>query len=515
MENRTDPFEGEISLAELQNIKDAPSVEEKPSKKGEATTQAKKNITMTGEPADQIVINPQTKPPMNEELDNDTHAIIVGGFSPFTKAHQALVQHAKAKYKHVHVFTTQSKTRPIPADDKVKYIQKAVGNDVHVSTTQTPLHAASEVFKRGAKKAAFIGGSDRKSIVDRLNQYNGKEGGHGHYNFNEPIKLDVFGGERDEKSTGLAGISGTKARAAKNPEELKHFLPTELHGDAERIHKQIHEHLELIAERVVSFKQRLRRRITMKKYKNKIARARSIRRKRFAQPKALRRRAFMRAKNIIRTRIAGRRGANYKKLSTAQKIAVDRMVDKRSALVKKIATRIAPRVRRDEVRRLAAVSQHKKYTATKLPIMSGYEPNEKELKALMEKSEATGIPLSILKQVFNRGMAAANANYKPTKTTAQQQAFARINSFIKQGKSYKEDDKDLTAEATMIVARNVEKNKDGKMVNAKDPLVTKLRKLQGSIERKILDEIAGEEGTSQLAKKYAKETPGQKKVVQS
>lgn len=451
---RQDPFEGQISLSDVQSLQDtkpieeveaaSPSSEETPSKKQK---KLQGDVTMTGEPADKVVIEPNLKQmhTMQESVDQETHAIVVGGFSPFTKAHQALVAHARSKYKHVHVFTTQSKTRPIPAEDKVKYIKHAVGKDVQVSTTQTPLHAAAEVFKRGAKKAVFVGGSDRKSIVDRLNQYNGKESAHGHYHFKEPIKLEVFGSERKEGSEGLAGVSGTKARAAKTPEELKQYLPTELHSHAAAIHRQIHEHFELI-ERVVGVRQRLRRAVTMKKYKSKLSRARSISRKRFASSKALRRRAFKRAKNIVRTRVVGRRGAGYGKMTMAQKIAIDQMVANKAPIIKKVAARIAPRVRRDETRRLSAVSQRKKFRLTNLPITSNYEPDVKELKALNEKAEKHNIPLSTLLQVFKRGMAAAEGGFKPTTSSAQQQAFARINSFIKQGKSFKQDDKDLVKE---------------------------------------------------------------------
>lgn len=525
MMQRQDPFEGQISLSDVQSLQDTKPIEEveAASSSSEETPSKKQkklqgDVTMTGEPADKVVIEPNLKQmhTMQESVDQETHAIVVGGFSPFTKAHQALVAHARSKYKHVHVFTTQSKTRPIPAEDKVKYIKHAVGKDVQVSTTQTPLHAAAEVFKRGAKKAVFVGGSDRKSIVDRLNQYNGKESAHGHYHFKEPIKLEVFGSERKEGSEGLAGVSGTKARAAKTPEELKQYLPTELHSHAVAIHRQIHEHFELI-ERVVGVRQRLRRAVTMKKYKSKLSRARSISRKRFASSKALRRRAFKRAKNIVRTRVVGRRGAGYNKMTMAQKIAIDQMVANKAPVIKKVAARIGPRVRRDEVRRLSAVSQRKKFRLTNLPITSSYEPNAREIKALNEKAEKHNIPLSTLLQVFKRGMAAAEGGFKPTTSSAQQQAFARINSFIRQGKSFKQDDKDLAVEDirsyphlhTMKVARNVEKIEKLDVPKKGDGVVNRLRKLHGEIQRKII-ETAGEEGTKELAHKYAKETPGQK-----
>jgi len=51
------------------------------------------------------------------------------------------------------------------------------------------------------------------------------------------------------------------------------------------------------------------------------------------------------------------------------------------------------------------------------------------IKGLKKKSEKSGMPYSILKQVYNRGMAAWKGGHRPG-TTPQQWAFARVNSFI-------------------------------------------------------------------------------------
>ena len=54
---------------------------------------------------------------------------------------------------------------------------------------------------------------------------------------------------------------------------------------------------------------------------------------------------------------------------------------------------------------------------------------EKKIAGLVKKSEKSKIPYGILKQVYNRGMAAWRTGHRPG-TTPQQWAFARVNSFI-------------------------------------------------------------------------------------
>jgi hypothetical protein len=52
-----------------------------------------------------------------------------------------------------------------------------------------------------------------------------------------------------------------------------------------------------------------------------------------------------------------------------------------------------------------------------------------EIKGLKNKAEKSGMPYSILKQVYDRGMAAWKGGHRPG-TTPQQWAFARVNSFV-------------------------------------------------------------------------------------
>ena len=61
---------------------------------------------------------------------------------------------------------------------------------------------------------------------------------------------------------------------------------------------------------------------------------------------------------------------------------------------------------------------------------------------LKNKSEETGVSLSILKQVYDRGLASYRTSHRPG-ATQHQWAMARVNSFLTGGKTQKTTDKDL------------------------------------------------------------------------
>ena len=66
-----------------------------------------------------------------------------------------------------------------------------------------------------------------------------------------------------------------------------------------------------------------------------------------------------------------------------------------------------------------------------------------KIEGLVNKAEKSGMPYSILKKVYDRGMAAYKTGHRPG-TTAQQWAFARVNSFVtKSSGTWGKADKDL------------------------------------------------------------------------
>jgi len=73
-------------------------------------------------------------------------------------------------------------------------------------------------------------------------------------------------------------------------------------------------------------------------------------------------------------------------------------------------------------------------------------PSSPTYKALKKKSDKSGFPLGILRQVFKRGKAAWKLGHVPG-VTPNQWAFARTNSFITGGKTTKMQDKKLYQQA--------------------------------------------------------------------
>ena len=74
------------------------------------------------------------------------------------------------------------------------------------------------------------------------------------------------------------------------------------------------------------------------------------------------------------------------------------------------------------------------------------ETIEEKIEGLEKKAEKSGISYGILKQVYNRGMAAWKTGHRPG-TTPQQWAYARVNSFLTGGKTRRTADADLWAKA--------------------------------------------------------------------
>ena len=71
--------------------------------------------------------------------------------------------------------------------------------------------------------------------------------------------------------------------------------------------------------------------------------------------------------------------------------------------------------------------------------------NEK-IAGLVKKAEKSGMPYSILKKVYDRGMAAWKTGHRPG-ATQQQWGYARINSFLTKGSgTWGKADKDMADE---------------------------------------------------------------------
>lgn len=240
-----------------------------------------------------------------------------------------------------------------------------------------------------------------------------------------------------------------------------------------------------INEKVLTIAQRQKRAMIMRRHEQKIERAREVAQHRMASEKNIKKRAYVQARQIIRKRFAGERGAEYEKLGPSEKMAIDRAIEKKTKLIKKLALRLIPKVRQAEQKRLhtfikgAALQNQgqpeghvtedtlnalfaerveeievakaeknkdknaKKVTKNIIMYSKFGEEAEQEsavYKAISKKATKSGIDLDILGEVYDRGM---EAWYEETGVSQQQYAFARVNSYINQGKTYFNEDADL------------------------------------------------------------------------
>jgi hypothetical protein len=94
-------------------------------------------------------------------------------------------------------------------------------------------------------------------------------------------------------------------------------------------------------------------------------------------------------------------------------------------------------------------SQRIKHRGVSNPVM-----NEEAEKGLAAKAKKSGIPIGILRKVYNRGMAAWRGGHRPG-TTPQQWGMARVNSFITKGKgTYYGADSDLSGQSKKKKEKN-------------------------------------------------------------
>ena len=71
--------------------------------------------------------------------------------------------------------------------------------------------------------------------------------------------------------------------------------------------------------------------------------------------------------------------------------------------------------------------------------------SENATAGLKKKAEKSGMPVGILRKVYNRGVAAWRTGHRPG-TTPQQWGMARVNSFVtKSSGTWGKADKDLAA----------------------------------------------------------------------
>ena len=167
------------------------------------------------------------------EARGDTAVFTFGRFNPPTTGHEKLIdalarEQGKNPGAPMYVYPSHSqnpKKDPLPHNKKVAYMKKMFPKykrNITVSRARNVFDIAVELHNKGHKAVVMVVGSDRvDEFSNLLDKYNGVEGRHGFYGFDD-IKV-VSAGERDPDAEGVTGMSASKMRAAATANDLDQF----------------------------------------------------------------------------------------------------------------------------------------------------------------------------------------------------------------------------------------------------------------------------------------------------
>lgn len=156
---------------------------------------------------------------------------------PTPSGHGKLVAKAKevareheAPHEIVMSHTQDPKKNPLMPQAKLEHAKRMFPDtNFSLASKEAPtiLHHAARAHAEGHDHLIVVAGSDRVEQFQKLlDNYNGKSGAHGHYNFK---KIDVVSsGERDPDSEGSEGMSASKKRelvAKNNYDEFRKDMP--------------------------------------------------------------------------------------------------------------------------------------------------------------------------------------------------------------------------------------------------------------------------------------------------
>jgi len=158
---------------------------------------------------------------------------VFGRFNPPTTGHEKLFDTLKkvSKGGAYRIYASKSedkKKNPLAFNDKVKFMRKLfpkhARNIMADKDVRTALDIAVKLYDQGFTKVTMVAGSDRvKEFEKLLNKYNGQKSRHGFYQFESNINV-VSAGKRDPDSESVDGMSASKMRMAAEFGESSAFL---------------------------------------------------------------------------------------------------------------------------------------------------------------------------------------------------------------------------------------------------------------------------------------------------
>ena len=195
------------------------------------------------------------------EARGDTAVFTFGRFNPPTTGHEKLIdalakQQSKNAGSVMYVYPSHSqnpKKDPLPHALKTAYMRKMFpkyrGNII-AGKERNVFDIAVTLHKKGHKSIIMVVGSDRVAEFDRLlNTYNGVDGKHGYYGFDN-IEV-VSAGERDPDAEGVTGMSASKMRAAASSGDFDSFktgVPSSF-KDSQKLYNDVRKNMGIREER--------------------------------------------------------------------------------------------------------------------------------------------------------------------------------------------------------------------------------------------------------------------------
>ena len=406
------------------------------------------------------------------------------------------------------IYTSKSqdkKKNPLEFKEKIKYVRKlfpkharAVMGDKNIRTV---FDIVNVLYEQGFTKVTMVVGSDRVVEFNALlDKYNGVKGRHGFYNF-EQINV-VSAGNRDPDLDGAAGMSASKLRELAQQNDLAKFakgLPSGF-KDASGLFNAVRRGMGLNESR--SFRQHIELppvsqtreeyiegslfkvgdlvRIKENNEKGRIIVCGSN--YLMVESEGIRKRCWLDSVELVEEGGAGDFGTSkalnkylkdtpfsqlvkpktegdhkQKRNKAYMKGLSKSTADKRQAQFNKqtkmdddnpAAYKPAPG---DKTAKTKPSKHTKKFKAMFGEFADHITFEDFMVKeggsdaALKKKADKSGMPLGILKQVFNRGVAAWRTGHRPG-TNPTQWGLARVNSFVtKSSGTWGKADKDLAA----------------------------------------------------------------------
>lgn len=409
-----------------------------------------------------------------------------GRFNPPTTGHEKLLDKVSkvARGGKYVVYASQSndaKKNPLDYTTKVKYMRKMFPRHARSiildKNCKTVFHVLTKIYDSGATKVNMVVGSDRVPEFDALvNKYNGVEGRHGFYNFEGGINV-ISAGDRDPDADDVSGMSASKMRAAAASNDFAAFSQGLPRGfkDGQALFNDVRkgmglkesydfrEHIQLEAvsetrEAYVAGELYKEGDVIVVKESDEVGQVIMLGSNyvlvEMADGKKLRKwlddvELIERQDPDIKDR-EGSQPANYHKgLAKSTKVKRDAQFKKQAKMDDDDpdAYKPAPGDATAETKPSKHTKKYKQMYGEEVMSFTSFNEiiTEDVTAALQKKADKTGMPIGVLRQVYNRGVAAWKSGHRPG-TTASQWGFARVNSFVTKSKgTWGGADKDLAS----------------------------------------------------------------------